>query len=460
MKRVINSIIFFAIILIMIFAIKYVLDYRNEFFRDILAIIGIVLLFLIILFLIFQFENTKRIFGGIFFGDLKKTIEIFLGELPKPQNKTIASLSSQLIYRFTRLGVIGLIISFIPIWLLYNQNKILTKQNLTIENQSKLMEKQSSILEIQNDRIYQQNLLQEASRRNNLQFEISSILDLIDQELKNDYNKNGKRDLSPELEGRIIALNSRLEPYYFIEGKNLIDKPLSQERGQLLISLINSKLEKSAFKNIVKRMDLKNIDLRNLTVVDADLSDIDFIEAEFSNAKFINSNLSGTYFRDSNLSRASFKDCKMIGLYTSSTIWESTYFENTDFSKSEVFRCDFTNSTFKKVILDSLHIDPIEFVKAKFDSVTGFGKMYHSNNGVNFREAELIFSNNNNIPQIFTFLSNCNLDKTSIRNDSLISLFKEQPENYLVVKGNGGIIIDDKTILNYNVTCLNSDDGY
>lgn len=438
MKRFLTVILFLSGIFLLFLGIRYVLDFENEFIRDVLAIVGIILLIGLMLFLILKSKFANRAVSGLLFGNLKNTIESFLNELPNPKNKTIASLSSQLVYRFTRLGIIGLILSSIPIWLLYNQNKILSKQNVTIENQSKLMEKQSNILEIQNERIYQQNLLQEASRRNNLQFEISSILDLIDQELKKDYNNNKKRDLSPELEGRIIALNSRLEPYFFIEGKELIKKPLSQERGQLLLSLINSKLEKDAFRRIVEKMNLNNVDLRNTTITNASLYDLDFSNSDFSNAKFTNTSLSNCYMDEVEMQRITFENCDLTKIFSHTSNWSYSEFKEVKLDSSEILHSNFSNTTFERVNVSGLHLDPINFENSRFDEVIGFDKLYHSNKSVNFKNAKIFISKENIIDSVYTFLSNCNLDKTLIKDDRLVELFKKEKDSFKIKQGNEG----------------------
>lgn len=103
-------------------------------------------------------------------GDLIQVIQQFLEELPKPKRKTIAALGGHLVYRFTRIGLIGLMLAIIPIWLLWQQNV--------------KMERQNGLIKTQNTRIDQQTNLIEADRRSSLIFLMSNVMDKVDEEIR------------------------------------------------------------------------------------------------------------------------------------------------------------------------------------------------------------------------------------------------------------------------------------
>jgi len=129
------------------------------------------------------------------------------------------------------------------------QNLYIQKQIAQADIQNKLVQQQNIKIEHQNKRLDQQTNLQEAERRSSLVFLFSNIMDAIDSELKDSLNK--KDTLSKQLIGRIIALSTRLSPYrYLTEGDTLISHPLSPERGQLLVNLVESDLDSNTYKKI------------------------------------------------------------------------------------------------------------------------------------------------------------------------------------------------------------------
>jgi len=120
-------------------------------------------------------------------------------------NEVIADFVEAVIRRLTRVGIIGLMIAILPSMFLLIQSNLLFNQNRLFKEQ--------------NERLVQQTYLQEAQRRSSLNFLLGNIFDKIDEELKNNEN----RDLSDQLLGRIIALTHSLKPYYFLEGDKLVN---------------------------------------------------------------------------------------------------------------------------------------------------------------------------------------------------------------------------------------------
>ena len=244
--------------------------------------------------------------------DLISATQNFLNELPKPTNEKTANFIGHLVYRFTRLGFIGLLVALIPITLLYQQNRLLSKQNEKIDKQ--------------NIRLDQQTYLQEAERRSSLVFLFSNIMDAVDKELKEDYKKDKIRNLSPQLIGRITGLSTRLKPYRYLDGDILTTKPLSPERGQLLVSLLGSQLDEKTMGEIYRKSDfsyadlegrdfsnmqLSNINLRDANLRNAYLRGVDLTNADLSQADLKNADLRQADLRDTGLSQADLKNADL-----------------------------------------------------------------------------------------------------------------------------------------------------
>ena len=115
----------------------------------------------------------------------------------------------------------GGLVSIITIFFIWKQNKLIEKQNYRVEQQTHLIE---------------------ASRRSSQMFVMSDVLSDLNKELENP--KNIDRKISKTLTGRIISLSSAMKPYKYLENDTLIKRALSPERGQLLITLLESNIIK------------------------------------------------------------------------------------------------------------------------------------------------------------------------------------------------------------------------
>lgn len=246
---------------------------------------------------------------------LKNIGEIFIGkklvgvlrkidkDLPRLERESLYELLSVIFYRLTRVWLIILLVSLLPIILLYQQNKILRQQSELIANQ---------ITESQNS-----NLLIEAERRNSLMSNLNVILTQISNELE--ISDNG--ELSDNLIGQICALSITLKPYKFLKNGLPSDIELSPERGELLLFLLNSELNETTLSKIYKRGNFEKADLSdyslsnfkldhiNLSGADLSNSDLSFTSlklARLVNTNFYNSNLSYTDFSDAYLLSSNF----------------------------------------------------------------------------------------------------------------------------------------------------------
>ncbi len=181
--------------------------------------------------------------GSWFFlgGDLKQSIKQLVVEVrAKDQtisDDTLGNVLAHGAWRLTRIGCFAILVAIIPVAIFIVQTTLLYYQNQKID--------------AQNIRLDQQTNLQEAERRSSLVFLFSNVMDAVDRELRDKTNPS--RKLSKPLRGRIIALSRRLEPYkYLTEGDTLSAKPLSPERGQLLINLVESDLDSVTYGSCLK----------------------------------------------------------------------------------------------------------------------------------------------------------------------------------------------------------------
>lgn len=176
--------------------------------------------------------------------------------------------------------------------LLMNQNELLEAQNIKIDSQTELMN--------------QQMFLSEASRRSALVVLMSNIMDKVDTEIESQqkglsFKQKEKRKykLSQSLIGQIAALSYSFKPYRYMEGGSLIEKPLSPERGQLLITLTLLPLDTATLKKIYQSATFQWADLQ-----DADLEKADLRGVILSSANLREVNLSGANLSGANLSEA------------------------------------------------------------------------------------------------------------------------------------------------------------
>jgi len=258
---------------------------------------------------------------------------------------------------------------------------------LLIYNQNKLIEKQ-------NYRLDQQTYLLEAERRGQLVYLFSNIMDAISKEIEDDIGKKEKRDLSPQLMGRIIALSSRLKPYTYLEGDNLTKKPLSPERGQLLISLVKSQLDSSSYINIFENGDFEYADLEGADLDNAFLPYISLNNANLKRIGLHYTYLPDVYFKNSDMRRAMMEKVtigrsEFSNVQMDSVILRYSTISGADFTDSSLrgadmlysriywtnfINCDLTHANFKRANLKksdlrgaTLH--STNFTNAGLDSV-------------------------------------------------------------------------------------------
>ena len=198
------------------------------------------------------------------------------------------------------------------------QNILLTDQNRNVAIQTRLfgfqntkIDSQLNLMGVQNERLDLQNNLIEAQRRGSLVILMSNVLDQMNQEINNQKQQRGlegKPDtlpyrLSQPLVGRIAGLSQGFLPYRIFQGDTLTDREYSLERGQLLLTLVNSRLDLATMRSIYsstifEQSYLPNAKLGYADLIGANLSEADLRYADLFRADLIGANLSGAILFD------------------------------------------------------------------------------------------------------------------------------------------------------------------
>lgn len=249
---------------------------------------------------------------------------------------------------------------------------LLFSQNLLIEQQTHRLDKQNELMEKQNERMDQQTYLQEADRRSALVFRMDNTWNEVDRELKNDLGRPGVRDLSPELITRIVTLCEMLRPYRYLEGGILSKGELSVERGQVLISLVNSNLDTNSLKAIYEKGNFRYSDLvgvnfrkaylRNVSLSyaslaqalfpEANLGQADLTKSQLNQADFSQANLSQADLSESDLTKALLRDARLTGANLQEADLRQANLQNADLSFANLTNAKLSGANLQGAKLD------------------------------------------------------------------------------------------------------------
>ncbi len=294
---------------------------------------------------------VSKVTTNVFVGrGLKRSVLRLFEELPngKVSRVTLADVSAHLVWRLTRVGVFTLMLALIPLLLLSIQTYILNTQN--------------KLLADQNERLDQQINLEEGSRRSSLIFLMSNIMDKMGEELKTPNNPNNT--LSDALIGRIVSLSQALRPYRYLENDQLIDQPLSPERGQLLIALTNSNLAESTYQSLFSKADFSYADLQNAKFDEDYMEGIELSFANLQGASFRNTDLAYANLVGANLEDAKFEETYMNGINFSDANLQNSFITNVKMTNATLKNTDFRrceiSGDFRFSIFDGIRLDNIK----------------------------------------------------------------------------------------------------
>ena len=260
----------------------------------------------------------------------------------------IKAIFWRFIFSPTTMAVISTgIVGFLTLFFMFRQTTLLEKQNL--------------LFEIQNKRIEQQTHLIEADRRSAQIFIMGEVLADINKELE-DYN-NINRTLSNTLVGRIISLSRAMKAYRYLDDDSLIKTPLSPERGQLLISLLESRIDSGFLqRRIMNGCDFRQSELIGADLYKANLQNTFMQGANFESANLNFSNLSGAQLQYSNfeyaeLSGAKFNYTKLNGANLKNASLGGSKLYHTQLMNSNLYNTDFTRCVLEAVSLEGANMN-------------------------------------------------------------------------------------------------------
>lgn len=271
-------------------------------------------------------ENTKKTLAWswkLFAGkSLHNSFSQWFREFHSKDRKvsadTSANLLTAIVRRFVRVQLVSLLLllftlipSFISIYILFKQNKLIQTQNSLVE----------------------------ASRNSSYGFQLSSVFDEVD--------KSGG-ELNKNLIGRVIGLTQSLKPYKILEGDKLSEKTYSPEKTQLLLFLLNANIRKSSLGKIFDSADFSHCDLRNTNLSKKYLEGINLE----------NSNLENAELNSSNLNDANLKGANLKGIQFSNGSAKATIFTDADMQEAKITRTDLTDAILTGANINNAVIQP------------------------------------------------------------------------------------------------------
>lgn len=328
------------------FGLKYASDHFTTITTVTICTI-VVLCLLGLIISLFKDRIIKRIYNvaSTEIESFGKPLQGFVTSLVNQDKDIALEHSDDFLRRFlaryswvtTRRWILATILSVLIAFTGFAGSALLYEQNSLLESQNEKLDAQTGLLN-------QQNMLAEASRRSALIFELTDILNELDEEIdlaeiettaaisaeldrgtmqRSDYKNDDTNDsnlrphhnrrsigtprklfrVSGRLTGRIVALSRALRPYTYLDSDgNEIPEPLSPERGQLLLSLVYSGVDMEDINHEVpwfyqadlEGANLSKQDLTHTKLQGANLKDADLSGAILEYVRLDNADLRGT----------------------------------------------------------------------------------------------------------------------------------------------------------------------
>jgi uncharacterized protein YjbI with pentapeptide repeats len=318
--------------------------------------------------------------GAVIGKPLKSSVSKFVDELyeSKFEKETLKDVIYATLHRMTKVGFITLLLAISPLILAILQTYYLKKQNDTLDDQ--------------NRRIEQQTFLQEAERRSSLVFLFDNVLDKLDEELKDNPHQ---RKLSPQLVGRIVSLSKALKPYRYLDGDTLTKELSSPERGQLLISLLTSKLHIGTYEQIFSSADFSYSTVEGVNLDGAMLRNANLAHSTLENISMVGADLSFTNFTNATLTniRAFQSGNPPKGAKFNFTNFHKTFIANSDLSASVFEHSNFSQTDLKNTYFNDALFKETEFLNTHFDSIYIRGTTFLSTKFKQNTEKPVLFEN-------------------------------------------------------------------
>jgi len=285
--------------------------------------------------------------------------------------------------------------------LVLDQNYLIGLQKIQVDSQISLLAGQNSRIDTQNYRINLQNNLLEADRRGALIILMSNILDQVNSEIEAlkevdqaKYDSIGYY-LSDPLIGRIAALSQGFLPYRYLINDTLSTEAVSPERGQLLLALAKSNLDKVTYNKINSISKFDKAYLRNSNLSSANLIGAKLSGANLSYANLSAASLVGTDFWSANLLNANLS---FANLYKALAI--EADFTDANLISADLSDANLTRAVFIGAILNYADLNNAILRDANFDGAslaytnlefTSLGRASLKN--TDFKDANLFMTN-------------------------------------------------------------------
>ncbi|MBR1171804.1 pentapeptide repeat-containing protein [Bradyrhizobium liaoningense] len=270
-------------------------------------------------------------------GDSKVAVQ----HLGQAAENTAAWYSAVSVRRFASQSAIALVIALGG-----------TVGSVLLLTQNTLLRGQTELLREQNEKLDQQTFTAEAQRRASL---TAALFDAL-RDVASEKPREDRGKISEGLTARLAALSRSAQPYLFVQtdrqfigGKfkyfpRLIKRPLSPERGQLLIGLVTAGVDLQALDEA--GLSFAGADLRKAALPSANLSGLDFEGADFSEAdlrktSFVNADVSSAQFDHADARDADFTKARI----------DSTNFTSATLSYAKFIQATMTDVTFDYALI-------------------------------------------------------------------------------------------------------------
>ena len=340
-------------------------------------------------------------------------------------DETLANLIAHITWRLTRIGLLGLLVTSIPIVLLWQQNKLiglqndlfnsqnelfqfqntrvdtqtilLSNQNALVQRQTELLNRQDEklgrqnelffdqnrniglqtdlfhgqnsridsqimLLSSQNLKIDMQNNLLEADRRSSLIFLMSNILDKVDEEIKIQRDFNSK----PLVDTTNNISYSLSEPLIArIIALSRAFKPYRIYQNDTLSNKMTSPERGQLFIALMEN----NLDsaTQNTIVEKGDFSYAQIGEINLSGSNLSLANLAEANFSGARLNGANLKDAILSGANLKDTDLRETDLRCTDLSNADLYGADLRNAKLSDAVLQRANLSGIDLTEIRFE---------------------------------------------------------------------------------------------
>lgn len=225
-------------------------------------------------------------------------------------------------------------------------------------------------LENQDRKLSEQLALIESARKSNMVSWMSSILDNVEEELKN----NGS--LNDAVIARIAALSFSWKPYRYLQGDSLSARALSPERGQLLLALLLMNMDSVSFARIKQSVSfaaadlsgaaLQHADLSGAQLSSADLKDADLSEADLQHADLQDGNLWGADLNKADLRNANLKRSDLRWAELNGANLQFADMNGAQLSSAQLLQADAQDATVQYADLTNTTLAEAKLIRTNF----------------------------------------------------------------------------------------------